>query len=172
MVDYFSYGYFSDYFCRSDDSAMCIVANTNDNKIKGASMEVGSWIWKLSYIIHVISNAISIGLFFVFTFAKEEMLREEISKKYLKIVGIFISGTGLTGILLLSILTMTGMDDLTSNPIGQSVLVMIAGYILVLFVYSLALIYKGGEARLYKKFFAIMFYTYLVVYLIRVYLTN
>ncbi|NPA53931.1 MAG: hypothetical protein GXO21_04615 [Aquificae bacterium] len=135
-------------------------------------MEIGSWIWKLSYIIHVLSNAISIGLFFVFTFAKEEMLKEEISKRYLKIAGIFITGTGLTGILLLSILSMSGMDDLTANPMGQSVIVMIIGYILVLFVYSLALIYKGGEARLYKKFFATMFYTYLIVYIIRVYLTN
>ena len=135
-------------------------------------MEVGSWIWKLSYIIHVLSNAISIGLFFVFTFAKDEMLQEEISKKYLKLVGIFITGTGLTGILLLSILSMSGMDDLTANPMGQSVIVMIIGYILVLFVYSLALIYKGGEARLYRKFFAIMFYSYLIVYIIRVYLNN
>ncbi len=135
-------------------------------------MEVGSWIWKLSYIIHVISNAISIGLFFVFTFAKEEMLKEEISKRFLKVAGIFITGTGLTGILLLSILSMTGMDDLTANPIGQSILVMILGYIVVLFVYSLALIYKGGEERLYRKFFGIMFYIYLAVYIIRVYLNN
>ena len=172
MVDYFSDGYFFNSFCWDNDSAMCAISNKNNNKIKGASMEVGSIIWKLSYIIHVISNAISIGLFFVFTFAKEEMLNEDIAKKYLKLAGIFISGTGLTGILLLSILTMTGMDDLTSNSIGQSVLVMIVGYILVLFIYSLALIYKGGEARLYKKFFAIMFYTYLIVYVIRVYLTN
>ncbi len=172
MVDNFSNGYFLSCFCWNNDSTLCTVTTADDNKIKGASMEVGSWIWKLSYIIHVVSNAISIGLFFVFSFATEEMLKEDIAKRYLKIAGIFISGTGLTGILLLSILTMTGMDDLTSNPIGQSVLVMITGYILVLFVYSLALIYKGGEARLYKKFFAIMFYTYLIVYVIRVYLTN
>ncbi len=135
-------------------------------------MEVGSWIWKLSYIIHVISNAVFLGLSFVFTFAKENILDEDTAKRYLKLGGIFITGTGLTGILLLSILSMTGMDDLTANPIGQSVLVMILGYIIVLFVYSLALIYKGGEARLYKKFFAIMFYTYLIVYVIRVYLNN
>ena len=153
---------------------MCYFTFKNDFQIKekGASMEVGSWIWKLSYIIHVISNAISIGLFFVFTFAKEEMLKEEISKRFLKVAGIFITGTGLTGILLLSILSMTGMDDLTANPIGQSILVMILGYIVVLFVYSLALIYKGGEERLYRKFFGIMFYIYLAVYIIRVYLNN
>ncbi len=135
-------------------------------------MEVGSLLWKISYIIHVLSNAISIGLFFVFTFANYSLLKEDIAKKYLKLVGIFITGTGLTGILLLSILSMSGMDDLTSNPIGQSVLAMILGYVLVLFVYSLALIYKGGEARLYRRMFSIMFYTYLIVYVIRVYLTN
>jgi hypothetical protein len=135
-------------------------------------MEIGSWIWKLSYIIHVISNAVFLGLSFVFTFAKDELLKEDIAKKYLKLGGIFITGTGLTGILLLSILSMSGMDDLTANPIGQSVIVMIIGYILVLFIYSLALIYKGGEARLYRRFFAIMFYSYLIVYIIRVYLNN
>ncbi len=172
MVDNNRFSFIPDLFCWNNDCSMCFIAYKNDNEIKGASMEVGSWIWKLSYIIHVISNAISIGLFFVFTFAKDEMLKEEIAKKYLKLAGIFISGTGLTGILLLSILSMTGMDDLTNNPIGQSVIVMILGYILVLFVYSLALIYKGGEERLYRKMFGIMFYSYLIVYVIRVYLNN
>ena len=84
----------------------------------------------------------------------------------------FILTTGGTGILLLSILTMTGMDDLTSNPIGQSALFMISGYIVVLFVISLALIYKGGEERIYKKLFGIMFFSYLFVYIVRVYLTT
>ncbi len=135
-------------------------------------MEVGSWLWKLSYMIHVVSNAGFFGMALVFMIGDEEILKENIVKRYLKIAFIFVLLTGTTGILLLSILTMTGMDDLTSNPMGQSALVMILGYVVVLFIISLALIYKGGEARVYKKLFGIMFFSYLVVYLIRVYLTT
>ncbi|WP_456381896.1 hypothetical protein [Persephonella sp.] len=135
-------------------------------------MEVGSWLWKISYMLHVISNAAFFGISLVFTFADEKILKEEVVKKYLKISSIFVFFTGATGILLLSILSMNGMDDLTNNPIGQSALFMILGYTIVLFVFSLALIYKGGEARIYKKLFGIMFFSYLFVYLVRVYLTT
>jgi hypothetical protein len=135
-------------------------------------MEVGSWLWKLSFMFHVISNAAFFGISLVFTVGDKEILNEKIVKKYLKLAFIFVLTTGATGILLLSILTMSGMDDLTSNPIGQSALVMILGYLIVLFVISLALIYKGGEARIYKKLFGIMFFSYLFVYVIRVYLTT
>ncbi|WP_338151282.1 hypothetical protein [Persephonella sp. IF05-L8] len=123
-------------------------------------------------MIHVVSNAGFFGMALVFMIGDEEILKENIVKRYLKIAFIFVLLTGTTGILLLSILTMTGMDDLTSNPMGQSALVMILGYVVVLFIISLALIYKGGEARVYKKLFGIMFFSYLVVYLIRVYLTT
>ena len=135
-------------------------------------MEVGSWLWKLSYMLHVISNAGFFGITLVFAIGDEDLLKERILKRYLKIAFTLVLLTGATGILLLSILTMTGMDDLTSNPMGQSALVMILGYIVVLFVISLALIYKGGEDKIYKNFFRIMFFSYLVVYLIRVYLTS
>ncbi|NPA58417.1 MAG: hypothetical protein GXN94_03880 [Aquificae bacterium] len=135
-------------------------------------MEVGSWLWKSSYMMHVISNAAFFGISLVFTFADEEMLKEKIVKKYLKFASLFVFLTGATGILLLSILSMNGMDDLTNNPIGQSALIMILGYTVVLFVFSLALIYKGGEARIYKKLFGIMFFSYLFVYIARVYLTT
>ncbi|WP_457624351.1 hypothetical protein [Persephonella sp.] len=135
-------------------------------------MEVGSWLWKISYMLHVISNAAFFGISLVFTFADEKILKEEVVKKYLKISSIFVFFTGATGILLLSILSMNGMDDLTNNPVGQSALFMILGYTIVLFVFSLALIYKGGEARIYKKLFGIMFFSYLFVYLVRVYLTT
>ncbi|WP_457625274.1 hypothetical protein [Persephonella sp.] len=135
-------------------------------------MEVGSWLWKLSFMFHVISNAAFFGISLVFTVGDKEILNEKTVKKYLKLAFIFVLTTGATGILLLSILTMSGMDDLTSNPVGQSALVMILGYLIVLFVISLALIYKGGEARIYKKLFGIMFFSYLFVYVIRVYLTT
>ncbi|NPA13395.1 MAG: hypothetical protein GXO45_05365 [Aquificae bacterium] len=135
-------------------------------------MEVGSWLWKLSYMFHVISNAAFFGISLVFTFADNNLLKEEIVKKYLKISSLFVFLTGATGILLLSILSMNGMDDLTNNPVGQSALAMILGYLIVLFVFSLALIYKGGEAKVYKTLFGIMFFSYLFVYLLRVYLTT
>ncbi|HHG75579.1 MAG TPA: hypothetical protein ENK22_11070 [Persephonella sp.] len=135
-------------------------------------MEVGSWLWKISYMLHVISNAAFFGISLVFTFGNSNLLNETTIKKYLKISFLFVMTTGATGILLLSILTMTGMDDLTSNPIGQSALFMILGYVVVLFVISLALIYKGGEERIYKKLFGIMFFSYLFVYIVRVYLTT
>ncbi len=135
-------------------------------------MEVGSWLWKIAYMLHVISNAAFFGISLVFTFGNSGILKESIIKRFLKISFMFVLTTGATGILLLSILTMTGMDDLTSNPIGQSALFMILGYIVVLFVISLALIYKGGEERIYKKLFGIMFFSYLFVYIVRVYLTT
>jgi len=135
-------------------------------------MEVGSWLWKLTYMFHVISNAAFFGISLVFTFGDSQILKENVVKKFLKISFMFVLITGGSGILLLSILTMSGMDDLTANPIGQSALFMILGYIVVLFVISLALIYKGGEERIYKKFFGIMFFSYLFVYIVRVYLTT
>jgi uncharacterized metal-binding protein len=133
-------------------------------------METGSLIWKLSLMFHVVSNAIFFGISFVFSFANDELLKEKIVKKYIKISSIFISFTGISGIILLSILSMNGMDNLMANPIGQSVLVMIIGYTIVLFVFILALIYKGDEAKIYRRLFSIMFYTYLTVYLFRVFL--
>ena len=135
-------------------------------------MEVGSWLWKTSYMLHVISNAIFFGVSFVFTYGNDEIMKESIIKRYLKISSIFIFLTGATGILLLSILSMNGMDDLTNNPIGQSTLAMIVSYTIVLFIFSLALIYKGGEAGIYKKLVGAMFFFYLFTYLIRVYLTT
>jgi hypothetical protein len=123
-------------------------------------------------MFHVISNAAFFGISLVFTFADNNLLKEEIVKKYLKISSLFVFLTGATGILLLSILSMNGMDDLTNNPVGQSALAMILGYLIVLFVFSLALIYKGGEAKVYKTLFGIMFFSYLFVYLLRVYLTT
>lgn len=135
-------------------------------------MEYGSWVWTISYILHMISNAAFFGMNMVFTFGDEKFLEEKIVKKYLKLGGWFLFFTGGTGILLLSILSMAGMDDLTNNPRGQSVLFMILGYVIVLFIYSLALIYKGGEAKIYRKMFGIMFYSYLLVYLVRGYLTS
>ncbi|WP_242462842.1 hypothetical protein [Persephonella atlantica] len=135
-------------------------------------MEVGSWLWKVTYMIHVISNAAFFGISLVFTFGNDELMKEAVVKRYLKISSGLIFFTGATGILLLSILSMSGMDDLTNNAIGQSALAMILGYTIVLFVFSLALIYKGGEARIYKKLFGIMFFSYLFIYLIRVYLTT
>jgi hypothetical protein len=135
-------------------------------------MEYGSWVWIISYMLHMVSNAAFFGTTFVFSFGKEKILNEEITKRYLKLSGIFLLITGATGILLLSILTMSGMDDLTNNPRGQSTLVMILGYVIALFAYSLALIYKGGEAKVYKTLFSIMFYSYLFVYLARGYLTS
>ncbi|RUM58410.1 MAG: hypothetical protein DSY60_01720 [Persephonella sp.] len=133
-------------------------------------MEYGSWVWILSYMLHMVSNGIFLGMLMMLTFGDEELLKERKVKKYLKWGGVFLFLTGGTGILLLSILSMSGMDDLTNNPRGKSVLVMMIGYIIVLFIYSLALIYKGGEERLYKKMFGIIFFTYLIVYLIRGYL--
>jgi len=133
-------------------------------------METTSLIWKLSFMLHIVSNAIFLGISFVFSFANEEFLKEKFIKRYIKISSIFVSLTGISGIVLLSILSMNGMDNLMANSTGQSVLIMIVGYTIVLFVFTLTLIYKGDEARIYKRLFSIMFYTYLAVYLFRAYL--
>ena len=136
-------------------------------------MEVGSILWKLSYIFHVISNAIFFGILFVFSFGNSDILKEKIFRYFMKISFILVLIVGTTGIILLSIYTINGlMNDLTSNPIGQSILAMLLGYTIVLFIIALALIYKGGEARIFKNLSRIMFFIYLSVYLIRTYLTS
>ena len=134
-------------------------------------MDVMNLIWKIAFISHLISNALFLGISFVFAYGKGEILKEEIVKRYVKISSLFIAVSGISGIGLLSILSMNGMDDLTSNGMGQSILVMILGYTVVLFVFVLTLIYKGGEERIYKKLFSIMFHIYLFVYLIKGILT-
>lgn len=136
-------------------------------------MEVGSILWKLSYMIHVISNAIFFGILFSFSFGSSEILKENIFKSFMKLSFILVLLVGTTGILLLSIYTIHGlMNDLTSNPVGQSILVMLLGYTIVLFIISLALIYKGGEARIFRNLSRIMFFIYLFVYMARTYLTS
>ncbi|WP_456400051.1 hypothetical protein [Persephonella sp.] len=135
-------------------------------------MEIGGFLWKISYILHVISNAAFFGATLLSILACDTLCSGKSLKAYIKLSSIFVSFTGLTGILLLSILSMNGMDDLTSNPIGQSILVMIVSYTVVLFIFTLVLIYKGGESRIYKKLFSIMFVSYLVAYLSRTYLTT
>ncbi len=134
-------------------------------------MEIVNLVWKTAFISHLISNALFLGISFVFAYGKKEILKEEIVKRYVKISSLFIAVSGISGIGLLSILSMNGMDDLTSNGMGQSILVMILGYTVVLFVFVLTLIYKGGEERIYKKLFSIMFHIYLFVYLIKGILT-
>ena len=64
-------------------------------------MEVGSWLWKISYMLHVISNAAFFGISLVFTFGNSNLLNETTLKKYLKISFMFVMTTGATGILLL-----------------------------------------------------------------------
>jgi len=131
-------------------------------------MDTVAVIWKISLIIHVLSNAIFLGISFVFTFGKGDILKEIVVKRYIKLGSIFISLTGITGIILLSILTMNGMDNLMATSTGQSILVMILGYTIALFVFILALIYKGDEEKIYKRLFSIMFYSYLTVYIFRI----
>jgi len=124
-------------------------------------------IWKISFMSHLIANALFLGISFVFAYGNNQILKEDTVKRYLKISSLFIFVSGISGIGLLSILSMGGMDDLTVSGTGQSILVMILGYVIVLFTFVLTLIYKGGEERIYKRLFSIMFHIYLFVYLIR-----
>lgn len=136
-------------------------------------MEVGSILWKLAYMFHIASNAIFFGILFVFSFGNSDILKERLFKHFMKVSFILVLIVGTTGILLLSIYTIHGlMNDLTSNPVGQSILVMLLGYTIILFFISLALIYKGGEARIFKNLSRIMFFIYLFVYITRAYLTS
>ncbi len=135
-------------------------------------MEIGGLLWKISYMLHVVSNAAFFGSTLLAVIACDAICTGKNLKAYIKLSSIFVTFTGLTGILLLSILSMSGMDDLTNNPIGQSVLVMIISYTLVLFIFTLVVIYKGGEAKIYKKMFSIMLISYLFAYLSRTYLTT
>ncbi len=130
-------------------------------------MDTISLIWKIGFVIHLISNAMFLGISFVFSYGNKEILQEKIVKRYTKIASLFIFLSGISGIGLLSILSMNGMDNLTTTSSGWSILVMISGYLIVTFVFSLTLIYKGGEEKIYKSLYSIMFHIYLFVYLIR-----
>jgi len=73
------------------------------------------------------------------------------------------------GIVISLTIFLVTMILLLAGPCIIAIIRMIG---VVLFVISLALIYKGGEERIYKKFFGIMFFSYLFVYIVRVYLTT
>jgi len=130
-------------------------------------METIYLLWKILLILHLVSNALFFGISFVFAYGNHILLKEELVRRYTKISSLLIAISGLSGIGLLSILSMEGMDDLTASGVGQSILVMILGYVVVLFVFVLALIYKGGEEKIYKRLFSIMFFIYLFVFLSR-----
>lgn len=135
-------------------------------------MEIINVIWKISYVLHMISNAGFLGssLLVYFIIPRTE---EGISLIiYKRLSSLFITISGLTGIGLLSIMSMGGMDNLTSNPIGISILIMIGSFSVVLFLFILFLLYKGGDKKIERVFVGIIIVLYLLTYTFRVLLVH
>ncbi len=135
-------------------------------------MEIISIVWKVSYVVHMISNAGFFGSTVLAFFDCKNICNSFSIGKLKKILSLFLTLSGLTGIVLLSILSMGGMDDLTSNNIGLSIIVMIFCYILVLFSFIFFLIYKGGDLKIDKFLLGFPLLIYLFVYIFRVILVH
>ncbi len=89
-----------------------------------------------------------------------------------KIIGLSLALSGLSGIVLLSILSYNGMNNLFANPIGISIVFMLLGYILVIFIASFGFLYKGSNVDTYRKIFGIIGLIYMIVYVVRVFLVS
>lgn len=135
-------------------------------------MEIVSILWKVSYVIHMISNAGFFGSTILAFFDCKNICSSFSIGKLKKLLSLFLTLSGLTGIVLLSILSMGGMDDLTSNNVGLSIIVMIFGYILVLFSFIFFLIYKGGDLKINKFLLGFPYVIYIFVYIFRVILVH
>lgn len=135
-------------------------------------MELITFVWKLSYTLHMISNAGFLGSSIITLFLLGKTTDTNILGLYKKISSIFITVSGLTGFGLLSILSMGGMDDLTSNVVGQSILMMIGSFFIVLFIFILFLIYRGGEIKVERVLIFIMLLFYVLTYMVRVVLVH
>ncbi len=130
-------------------------------------MENIGFIWKISYTVHIVLNSVLLGMFFTFLIAPKKILTEEVVSSYLKIAAVFLGVSGITGIILLTILTNSGLEDLFSSSVGRFILAMMASLFVVFFTLTLTLLYKGDEVSMYRKLFFIMFVSYLLVYLIK-----
>jgi len=135
-------------------------------------MEIVSIIWKISYIIHMISNAGFFGSIALAFFDCKNICNGSSVKVMKKITSLFLTLSGLTGISLLSIMAIGGMDNLTNNPIGISILIMIGAFSVVLFDFILFLLYKGGDLKVERVLLGIAVFFYLLVYVFRVYLVH
>ena len=130
-------------------------------------MENIGFIWKISYTVHIVLNSVLLGMFFTFFIAPKKILIEEVVSGHLKIAAVFLGVSGITGIILLTILTNSGLEDLFSSAVGRFILAMMASLFVVFFTLTLALLYKGDEVSMYRKLFFIIFVSYLLVYLIK-----
>lgn len=135
-------------------------------------MDVIGLLWKLSYMVHVVSNASFFGASFMMFVWCEVLCESKTLSLYKKYASFFLILSFLSGIGLLSIMSMGGMDDLTSNSVGISILWMIAGFSVVVFTFIFLLLYKGGDKKIEKILLTIIIFSYLFVYLLRVYLVH
>jgi len=135
-------------------------------------MGITEIIWKIAYLTHIISNASFLGINLVFFIGCEKICIEGIVKRFFKIMSIAFAFSGLSGIVMLSILSMGGMDNLFSNPVGLAILSMIISYLIVLFVLIFFLLYKGGDAKIYRWMVGIMLFFYFLNYVVVVVLTK
>ena len=135
-------------------------------------MEIVSIIWKISYMIHMISNAGFFGSIALAFFDCKNICNSSSVKVMKKLTSLFLTLSGLTGISLLSIMAIGGMDNLTNNPIGISILIMIGAFSVVLFDFILFLLYKGGDVKVERFLLGIAVFFYLLVYVFRVYLVH
>ena len=130
-------------------------------------MDTVELIWKASYTTHIVLNSVLLGMFFTFLIAPKKFLSDEVVGLYLKVAATFLGLSGITGIILLTILTNAGMEDLFSSSIGLFILAMMVSLFITFFVLTLALLYKGDEVSTYRKFFFVMFLCYLAIYLLK-----
>jgi ABC-type sulfate transport system permease component len=129
------------------------------------------FIWKSFLAMHLLANGSVFGLSLSYMLGLKDCSLKFIDRSK-KFVGIALGLSGISGIVLLSILSHNGMGDLFQNSIGISVFFMLIGYLLAIFFISFAFLYKGGDTRVYRNLFALVFVIYLLVYVTRAFLVG
>lgn len=135
-------------------------------------MDIVGLIWKISYMAHMITNSAFFGSSVLMLLACEYTCESKVLSIYKKFSSIFLIVSFLSGIGLLSILSMGGMDDLTTNNVGISILLMISGFSILVFIFIFLLLYKGDSLKTKKILIQVMVLIYFLVYLSRVYLVH
>ena len=65
-----------------------------------------------------------------------------------------------------------GMEDLFANRVGISIVFMLLGYTITIFVSSFGFLYRGEFVETYQKIFGTVGLVYMLVYVIRVFLVS
>ena len=128
-------------------------------------------IWKSFLAMHLLSNSAVFGFSLAYVLSAKRCAMDYVGF-FKKVIGVGLALSGLSGIVLLSILTHNGLEDLFANSIGLSIVFMLLGYIISIFVSSFGFMYKGQFVGVYQKIFGTIGVVYMLVYVIRVFLVS